>query len=172
MLNDISMNGWNVIHDKEIEGRTAEDMFDQDNEEWGPNEDVRKVADNPISLFFKTMPKALWREIAEETTNYELQTRAKRILDHKKRYSKDQHSRFLSKVNNVVPVKAYEIVRYIGLLVHHASSPRNDMKHHWRQKDSCAGVETAGTFGKIMFRDRFMHISRYSIYIMHIFHLP
>ena len=169
LLHDIATHGWEtIVNDEVVEEK--DDMFDEDTEEWGPVEEVVQIGHSPITLFFKIMPKVFWRKVAKETNRYEMQTRSARILEHSEMYGEEQHEKFLAQVNTFQPFHAKDIVHYVSLLIYHASNPQNDMKSHWKTAKSCVGLESPGTFGKVMSRNRFMELSRYVVQSCTILH--
>jgi hypothetical protein len=110
MLQEREINGWKTVKgDYDFVVDEAADSFNETTEDWGPTEEVAELYDNPKALFFYFLPKSLWRKIAKETNRYERQTRSKRVSDHEKRYTEEQHEKYLKKVDKFIPITACEV---------------------------------------------------------------
>ena len=121
---------------------------------------------SPAALFFLIFPKKFWREVADQTNDYELETRLARLERHRQRYSTEQHKTYRKKANCFKPFTPKEIVHFMSLLLFHASNPKKQgLKQHWSTTDKCIGLESPGTFGNLMSRNRFMDLCRYVFFI-------
>jgi hypothetical protein len=157
----MSENGWECVSDESYV-EDAQDVFDDDVDEWGPSDDVVQFAHSPLGLFFFFFPKWFWRHVARESTNYEIQSRPERLFRHERNYSAQQHEAYRRKANKFQEVRPLEVVHLIAMLVFRCIMPiKTGVKDHWRHEEYCKGLEPPGTFGKIMSRNRFVDICRY-----------
>ncbi|GMF35464.1 unnamed protein product [Phytophthora lilii] len=94
-----------------------------------------------------------WGSLAEKTLDARLQKAEEREASVTNRPPRSRAAlpRKLKKFEKFSP---HEVVNWIGLMLAHTLSPCKRMDHHW-QKDEI-GVLPAGTFGRIMARDRFL----------------
>ncbi|DAZ96648.1 TPA: hypothetical protein N0F65_009211 [Lagenidium giganteum] len=86
------------------------------------------------------MPKALWREIAEESNRYLQQ-------------------RWSYRLRNEMPFEPYEYVRLVGLMIARMMCPhRQKLSRHWSPVSE--GAIPSGTFGRFMPQNRFNELTR------------
>ncbi|GMG17466.1 unnamed protein product [Phytophthora fragariaefolia] len=128
----------------------------------GPSKDILPFAKTPIALFFYFLPKKLWRHIASESNRYWRQTLDARVAEafakqqgEPNQVSKEMIRGKLMKLTAIIP---HELVNWIGLMVAHTLAPKR-FEHHWATTET--GVISAGTFGKVMARDRWREIHRF-----------
>jgi hypothetical protein len=161
MLNNVAENGWQFMEDSTSHAE-ATDVFDDATDEWGPTEEIFLRSKSPVGLFFFFFPKTFWREVARQSTDYELQSRPERLFRHERNYSPDQHAKFRKEAKKFQEIQPKEVVHFIAMLLYRCINPmRSSLKDHWKKPDLCQGLEAPGTFGRLMSRNRFMDICRY-----------
>ncbi len=164
MLNNVAETGWTNANDSSNH-EEATDVFNNDTDEWGPTDEVVLRAKSPIGLFFYFFPKSFWREVARQSTDYELQSRPTRLFAHERNYSPEQHAKFRRDAKKFQEIEAKEIVHFVAMLLYRCiniNPMRSSLKDHWKTPEKCKGLEAPGTFGRLMSRNRFMDVCRYN----------
>lgn len=131
---------------------------------WGPTDDILKIAESPIELFWFFFPKKLLHTIADESNRYAAQTvitRARRIRDRQKR-SKRRHPRLKDveslkqirqRLRRMEPFEPHEYATVFGLLIARMLCPhKRRLSSHW--STTRTGAIPGGTFGSWMPRNR------------------
>ncbi|OWY98807.1 hypothetical protein PHMEG_00030330, partial [Phytophthora megakarya] len=165
-LKDMAQNGWNFLPENTTTAVVDDPIVDKMYDGYcGPSEDIQAVTMSPLSLFTYFLPRSFWRHVASESNRYwkqTLESRLNKMVERENavmtrpRRSKDALRRKLEKFQRILP---HEILQWIGLMLAHALNPRKRFESHWCVAED--GVIPAGTFGKVMSRDRFRDITRY-----------
>ncbi|POM73791.1 Hypothetical protein PHPALM_9327 [Phytophthora palmivora] len=142
-------DGWNFDAEIFPEDEEYPDLFGG---EYGPTDEVLSKAESPLDLIFFFMRRSLWSRIAYESNRYynqPLNERADRMyqkqLDGGKQTTREEVMDNETKKHK--PIKRFEIVRCIGLLVARMLCPHSRrLADHWAT--STAGAVPAGTFGR------------------------
>ncbi|ETP41902.1 hypothetical protein F442_11121 [Phytophthora nicotianae P10297] len=165
-LADMAARGWTVYPENEVADIVDDPEVDKVYEGYcGPSKDVLASAKSPLSLFLYFLPRAFGRHVARETHRYWEQTfdaRLKKALvketevTHQPQKSRDKLRRKLERFERIAP---HEIVQWIGLILAHTLNPRKSFEMHWSTAED--DLIPAGTFAKVMSRDRFRDITRF-----------
>lgn len=166
-LRDMTANGWNVLPDDTVRDATSDGEADKKYDGYcGLSPDIEPHTTSLMDLFFYFLPMAFWRHVASESNRYWRQTLEDRVnkafrrdqasTSKRKKKTRDQIHAKLLKFNNIQP---HEIIRWVGLMIAHVLCPHKRMRSHWATAE--VGVLPAGTFGKVMSRERFEEISRF-----------
>jgi hypothetical protein len=159
-------HGWTVFPENEMATIVDDPEVDKMYEGYcGPSQDVMKAAQSPLSLFFYFLPKAFWRHVAVETHRYWDQTFEARLASAEAKESGVTHrpqktsAKLRRRLQRYEKISPHEIVQWIGLIMAHTLNPRKGFEMHWNVAED--GVIPAGTFAKVMPRDRFREIARF-----------
>lgn len=109
----------------------------------GPSPDALHVGDSPIGLFFFFLPVPLWQHIAACTNTYFREHLHERVSQAYTRYKEKRRRAqgssapikrdIYRSVSTMWPIMAYEICRFMGLLLARTIAPnREKLSHHWK----------------------------------------
>ena len=162
-LRDMSLHGWNVLPENVAADPVPEAPSDKRYDGYfGPSADILPSSSSIIDLFFYFLPKSFWSHVASESNRYWRQTFDSRLnqafenQSGRKKLTRDQIEAKMMKFKRIFP---HEIVKWVGLMLAHVLCPQKRMRFHW--STSTSGALPAGTFGKVMSRERFEEISRF-----------